>query len=213
MDEYRTEQEGFWAGNFGDEYTDRNRGDRWVASNTALFAKVLKSTGPIRSVIEFGANAGLNLRAIRGLLPDAELSAVEINKKAVDELARIGNVNIYHGSILDYSPAREHDLVLIKGVLIHLNPEVLPQVYDLLHRASGRYICIAEYYNPTPVEISYRGHKERLFKRDFAGEILGRFKDLRLADYGFAYHLDPNFPQDDINWFLLEKPAASGNLT
>jgi spore coat polysaccharide biosynthesis protein SpsF len=26
-----------------------------------------------------------------------------------------------------------------------------------------------------------------------------------LVDYGFAYHRDPNFPQDDITWFLLEK--------
>jgi spore coat polysaccharide biosynthesis protein SpsF len=25
------------------------------------------------------------------------------------------------------------------------------------------------------------------------------------VDYGFAYRRDPNFPQDDITWFLLEK--------
>jgi spore coat polysaccharide biosynthesis protein SpsF len=28
-----------------------------------------------------------------------------------------------------------------------------------------------------------------------------------LVDYGFAYHRDPAFPQDDITWFLLEKTA------
>ena len=27
----------------------------------------------------------------------------------------------------------------------------------------------------------------------------------RLVDYGFAYRHDPNFPQDDITWFLMEK--------
>jgi len=44
-----------------------------------------------------------------------------------------------------------------------------------------------------------------LFKRDFAGEMLDRFKDLELLDYGFVYHRDNNFPQDDLNWFLLRK--------
>ena len=29
---YTTEQEAFWQGEFGNEYTDRNRGDHWVSS-------------------------------------------------------------------------------------------------------------------------------------------------------------------------------------
>ena len=53
--------------------------------------------------------------------------------------------------------------------------------------------------------MTYRGHSQRLFKRDFAGEMLDRFPDLTLVDYGFAYHRDANFPQDDTTWFLLEK--------
>jgi hypothetical protein len=44
-----------------------------------------------------------------------------------------------------------------------------------------------------------------MFKRDFAGEMLDKFQDLRLLDYGFVYHRDTQFPQDDVNWFLLEK--------
>jgi spore coat polysaccharide biosynthesis protein SpsF len=55
------------------------------------------------------------------------------------------------------------------------------------------------------VAIAYRGHSDRLFKRDFAGEIMDRHSQLRLVDYGFAYRRDPNFPQDDITWFLMEK--------
>jgi spore coat polysaccharide biosynthesis protein SpsF len=65
---------------------------------------------------------------------------------------------------------------------------------------------LAEYYSPSRVEIKYRGHKNKLFKRDFAGEMLDQFSDLSLTDYGFVYHRD-EFPQDDINWFLLEKAA------
>ena len=70
---------------------------------------------------------------------------------------------------------------------------------------SKRYICIVEYYNPTPVSVSYRGHDDRLFKRDFAGEMMDKYNDLRLVNYGFVYHRDLNFPLDDLTWFLLEK--------
>ena len=64
---------------------------------------------------------------------------------------------------------------------------------------------MAEYYSPAPVEVSYRGYSNKLFKRDFAGEMLKNYTDLELIDYGFLYHGDPAFPQDDINWFLLKK--------
>ncbi len=97
------------------------------------------------------------------------------------------------------------DFTLTKGLLIHINPDHLTRVYDLLYQSSNQYICVIEYYNPTPVEINYRGNQGVLFKRDFAGEILDRFQDLRLVDYGFVYHRDYHFPQDDTNWFLLEK--------
>jgi pseudaminic acid biosynthesis-associated methylase len=75
----------------------------------------------------------------------------------------------------------------------------------VLYAASRRYVLVCEYYNPVPVEVAYRGHAERLFKRDFAGEIMTLFPDLSLLDYGFVYHRDPVFPADDFNWFLMEK--------
>ena len=60
---------------------------------------------------------------------------------------------------------------MIKGVLIHINPDMLNNVYEKLYDSSDRYILVAEYYNPTPVNVSYRGYNDRLFKRDFAGEM------------------------------------------
>lgn len=108
-------------------------------------------------------------------------------------------------SILDWVPNDAVDLALIKGVLIHIDPAHLPDVYEKLYQASQRYILIAEYYNPTPVSVPYRGHADRLFKRDFAGEMLDRYPDLALIDYGFIYRRDPIFPQDDMTWFLLQR--------
>lgn len=211
MKPFQTEQEGFWAGEFGDQYAHRNRGEQLAASNLALFAQVLARTRGVESVLEFGANIGLNLKAIQQLLPRAELSAIEINAAAVAELERWdGLKTVYRQSILDFTLDYPRDLVLSKGVLIHLAPDVLGRVYDLLYQSSRKYICLAEYYNPSPVEISYRGEQGKLFKRDFAGEMLERFPDLTLVDYGFRYRRDPQFPQDDLTWFLLEK---SGGLS
>ncbi len=41
MAEFKTEQEVFLSGSFGDEYIGRNRGERLVASNAAFFARAL----------------------------------------------------------------------------------------------------------------------------------------------------------------------------
>lgn len=204
-DQFATEQEAFWAGQFGDEYSQRNTGRSLVAANCALFAKILSRTSDVRSLIEFGANIGLNLQAIALLIANADLAAVEINPKALKQLRSWGRCEVHAQSILSFNPQRTWDLVLIKGVLIHINPAYLPKAYDVLVRSARRYICLVEYYNPTPVSIGYRGHGDRLFKRDFAGELLDSFRELTLVDYGFCYHRDANFPQDDVTWFLLEK--------
>jgi pseudaminic acid biosynthesis-associated methylase len=205
---FKTEQEAFWAGEFGNEYTQRNQGDALVAANLGLFAKALSMTRGVQSCIEFGANIGLNLKALKLLFPAQEQYAVEINANAASELTRVvPPSNLYRTSILDFNSERTWDLVLIKGVLIHINPEMLPQVYDKLEAACSRYLLVVEYYNPVPVAVAYRGHTDRLFKRDFAGEIMDRHSHMRLVDYGFIYRRDPNFPLDDANWFLLEKRA------
>ena len=108
-------------------------------------------------------------------------------------------------NIIEYNPSQMFDIALIKTVLIHINPEKLPTVYEKLYQSSNKYILIAEYYNPSPVTVNYRGHNDRLFKRDFAGELLEMYDDLELIDYGFVYKRDNVFPQDDVTWFLLEK--------
>ena len=210
---YKTDQEMFWAGEFGDDYSDRNIGINWVASNTAFFSKILNRTHDIQSVIEFGSNIGLNLKALKNLLPRAKYSAIEINKNAVDRLKELNLIDdIYHQSILDFTPLhKKFDLVLIKGVLIHIDPDELFNVYEKLYQSCGRYLLIAEYYNPVPVTVDYRGHEKKLFKRDFASEFLEKYDDIKLVDYGFVWRKDPNFPQDDITWFLLEKIRTEKN--
>ena len=201
----RTPQERLWAGEFGNDYITRNRAGALLDNNRALFDKILSRAQGITSAIEFGANIGNNLRAIRELLPEAELHSVEINATAAAEIEAWGGATVEVASLLDFEPERQWDLSFTKGVLIHLPPQALPDVYDKLVAASARYVMVCEYYNPTPVEVSYRGHEHALFKRDFAGEILDSHPELRLVDYGFTYHRDPQHPLDDSTWFLMEK--------
>lgn len=206
MSIYQTQQEDFWAGGFGDQYSTRNSDAQLVSANLEFFKRALRQIQPPRSCLEFGANIGQNLKALRELYPECRLQAIEINQIAAASLANwLGEENVFHVPISQFDSQVRCELVVSKGLLIHIAPEQLPLVYERLYRATERYVLIAEYYNPTPVSQRYRGHEERLFKRDFAGELLDLFPDLRLRDYGFSYHRDPIAPQDDLTWFLLER--------
>ena len=110
--DFKTEQENFWAGNFGNEYSERNIGRGWIAANTALFAKVLGRTKNVRSVVEFGANIGLNLRAMDQLIPEPEFAAVEINCSAAEELRKWGKAEVFESSILNFLPSKNSQKTL-----------------------------------------------------------------------------------------------------
>ncbi len=203
---YKTEQEKFWAQEFGNEYIGRNNSDEYLASNLNFFSTALKYVQKPESLIEFGGNIGMNLKAIKLLFPSIKLFGIEINKLAAEHLAKVaGAENVFNGSIYDYVPTRKFDVALIKGVLIHINPDMLPEVYERLYQSSSKFILICEYYNPKPLMIDYRGHNDRMYKRDFAGEMLDKYPDLKLVDYGFCYSRDKAYLNDDSTWFLLEK--------
>lgn len=203
---FKTDQEKFWAGTFGTEYCKRNQGDQLLASNLAFFALALRAARGVNSCIEFGANIGMNLMALKLLYPGLNQYGIEINHEAAEYLSKvIPRSNVCETSIMDFEQKQTWDLALIKGVLIHINPDMLPQVYEKLVKSTHRYLLVAEYYNPVPIALSYRGHNNRLFKRDFVGEIMESYPQMQLVDYGFVYRRDPSFPQDDITWFLMER--------
>ena len=195
----------FWEKEFGDAYHERQKQKDVgsVVSNIAFFSRILSKTKDVNRVIEFGAGTGQNMQAINHLGKDLAIIGVEINSEAAEQ---IPCGYIFRQSIFDFKPPNIErvDLAFTKGLLIHLNPDSLEKAYEVLYLTSSKYILICEYYNPTPIEVEYRGHSGKLWKRDFAGEMMNKYPGLELIDYGFVYHKD-QFPQDDLTWFLMEK--------
>lgn len=204
----KTKQSELWrSSKWGTDYISRNENSSLVSSNIALFSQILKRTNNVKSICEVGANIGLNLDALNTLNVDFQIDCIEINEEACNRLKLKPFVRkVLNESIIDYiSESKfEYDFVFTKGVLIHINPEHLQKVYEKIYLMTKKYVCFAEYYNPSPVSITYRGIENALFKRDFANEFLMKYKDAKLIDYGFVYRYDSLFPQDDITWFLIE---------
>jgi len=204
-----TEQEAFWAGQFGDEYTVRMGGRDWIESNIAFFSEALAKAKDVKTILELGCNKGLNLAALEYIDGSTTKTGVDINAHALHDMATmfedlgLDQPYAHCSPIASFETVNKYDLVFTKGVLIHIAPEQLPAVYQKMLDLSNRYILVAEYYNPTPVEVKYRGNDSKLFKRDFWGDLL-RLGGMRIADYGFVWRHD-EYPQDDIVWALMEK--------
>ena len=202
---FKTEQEKFWAGDFGNEYVHRNDGEDLVSANIAVFSDILKYATDVKSVVELGCNRGLNLRALSRINKNIELCGYEINESAAKIASELNIAEIHNKTIIPpIIVEKKYDLSFTKGVLIHINPDELKNVYQNLYNLSSRYIVVCEYYNPSPVSVSYRGNSDKLFKRDFAGELIDQF-DLELVNYGFLYSRDNRFTACDSTWFLLKK--------
>jgi pseudaminic acid biosynthesis-associated methylase len=192
-----TKNEEFWAGEFGRSYTERNQVD--AQQRVPFFSDVLEPD--VQSVCELGANRGHNLRALQSIRR-LELTGVEINPAAFEELKSIKDVAAHQSSILAFDPGRLFDFVFTSGVLIHIAPDDLPATYRKLAQLSQRYVLLNEYFNPTPVEVSYRGHAGKLFKRDFAGEFLDTCPGFQVLRYGFLWkRMEPAW--DNSTWTLL----------
>ncbi|MEC9281991.1 MAG: pseudaminic acid biosynthesis-associated methylase [Bdellovibrionota bacterium] len=169
---YKTEQEEFWAGTFGTEYIERNNSQQHIFAKVAMWTRMLKSANKIESIRELGCNVGLNLIALNYLNPNLELYGYEINKSAAQLATDLNIAEITQGSILNPMGDKSVDLTFTAGVLIHIEPKHLPNVYENLVSGSKRYVLVAEYYSPYPVEIEFRGHRNKKFKLYYQVQLI-----------------------------------------
>lgn len=207
-----TKQLSAWTGAFGNEYITRNEVTREKVAGKALaFAEMLRPLAGAtpRSILEVGANVGLNLRALREIT-DADLYALEPNATARQRLVTDGVTEpgrTFDGSARSIPLADGAvDLVFTSTVLIHVPPDDLKAACQEMYRVARRYILCNEYFAAKPETIDYRGHGDLLFKRDFGGFWMDEFPQLKLRDYGFLWRRVA--AMDSTTWWLFEKPAA-----
>lgn len=181
-----------WSEDFGKEYTARN---------PLIFDEMdmlyLKQKGITRSslnsefigqmdrfirIFEVGANVGTQLQGLQKL-GFSNLYGIELQANAV-ELAktRTKNINLIQGTAFNI-PFKNgfFDLVFTSGLLIHISPDDIGEALDEIFRCSNQYIWGCEYYNNNYVSVPYRGKNDLLWKADFAGLFLDRFKELELV--------------------------------
>lgn len=190
-----TPQEQFWAGDFGNSYTERNRVN-WL-DRVPFWTRIVGFTGA-QSVLEVGCNCGWNLLAIRTANPGAYLKGIDVNEQALAQAERFGLV-----TEKTTAPAMVNgytfDLVFTAGCLIHVSPESLPETMRAIKSLSSRYVLAVEYEADNDEEIDYRGHAERLWKRPY-GKLYEEM-GLKLIDSG-----DAGEGFDRCTFWLLEKP-------
>ena len=193
-------------GEFGDAYVERcPPRPETVAERVIGFGRMLEKTEGVTSVLEVGANVGINVLALRQLIPGVSVGAVEPNAKACEHLSTVG-ATVYTADAYDVPVEDESfDLALTCGVLIHVPPDRLGDAMIEVARASRRYILSIEYFAPEPVEILYRGHPGMLWKRDFGKAWLQEMPHLRCIDYGFLWTGEFLHGWDNPNWWLFEK--------
>ena len=183
-----------WAGQFGDEYTERNS----VWPDRRQFWEKILERG-YKRIIEVGCNKGFNLKTILAIDPSIEVWGVDVNKKALRELHQyVPDAGGGYATIFDL-PFRTDwaDLIFTVGGLIHLHPNTVRDAIDEMWRC-GKEVLIAEYYAPQWTSITYHGRDDLLFKGPFgavAESVIGHPVDKgKLSrEEGF----------DNVRWWLF----------
>lgn len=205
-----------WAGQFGDDYTDRCINDS--LSRLEFWGTILKMT-LAKYILEVGCNTGQNLGCIAEFMPDSNtIWGCDVNNKALSICkTRHREHNIIHSSGFDL-PFRDSyfDLVFTAGVLIHQKPEEVEVMMQEIMRVSRLYVLALEYGNSIFEDVPYRNQREALFKGPY-GEIYEKKYGLRFVAAGYLYEervdgklitvnsQNKEGSREGITWWLLSK--------
>lgn len=193
--------EQLWAGDFGNAYIERNT---HAAQGRSAFWESLVSKYGISRVLEVGCNLGANLFWIAQHVLFSQLFGLDINEEALRRLHKsLPGIGALRGvaRALPFED-RSFDLVFTAGVLIHQPESALPLTMSEIVRCSRRYVLCMEYSAEKTVEVSYRGQRGALFKRNYGQIYLERFPFLRLLEQG---ELSPEQGWDNLTYWMLRK--------
>jgi len=170
-----------WTGDFGDAYTARQPSN--IVDRREFWCAIMPPN--VGSILEVGANTGMNLEAI-SQFSAARLRGVEPNNRARLEACEKYEVISACADDIPY-PDGLFDLVFTCGVLIHIPTDKLLASMKDIHRVSGQWIICAEYFAPSEEMIPYRGTTDTLWRRDYGSIWMDNFPDLRCEGCVFAW--------------------------
>ena len=211
MKELSMEQTKEWAGDFGQEYTDRNAitvkemnslyKQQYGISRSKLNTLFLGRLNHSIKILEVGANIGNQLLCLQEL-GFTNLYGIELQRYAIEQ-SKAKNICLIQGSAFNI-PFKDNqfDLVFTSGLLIHISPENVTRVLKEIYRCTNNYILGLEYYTEQSTEFTYRGHSNLLWKADFAQLYIEHFQDLELIKEKKLNYLN-NHNVDSM--FLLKK--------
>jgi len=213
----KTNQEEFWLGEFGQEYTNRNTPEsqdgwkQWYLDNWGIAKEVMNDDfiGDFpkdSKILEVGCNSGNQLIALQEA-GFSEIYGIELQVYAVEAAKkRTENMNIIQGSGFDL-PFKDSffDIVCTNGVLIHISPNDLPKIMDEMYRVSKKYIWGFEYYADEVTDINYRGNTGFLWKANYAELFMKQFPDLKLVKKKLYPYVLEGMQSNTDCMYLLEK--------
>ena len=215
----KTEQENFWSGDFGKNYTDRNSRQNdefnkiyqaWYGiARTKMNQDFLGSLPKSSRILEVGCNTGMQLACLKSM-GFTSLYGIELQGYAVQKAKEYTEgINIIQGSAFDI-PFKDgfFDLVFTSGVLIHIAPDNLSKVFAEMHRCSNKYVWGFEYYAEQTTSINYRGNEGFLWKANYGKLMRDQFENLSLVkEELYPYITDTEKGNVDF-MYLLEKANA-----
>ncbi|MCX8492454.1 MAG: methyltransferase domain-containing protein [Cyclobacteriaceae bacterium] len=188
----KNEQENFWGGEFGKNYTDRNSRHSeefnevyktWYGiSRTKMNEAFLGNLSKDVRILEVGCNTGMQLAELKSM-GFTSLYGIELQDYAVQRAKEYTEgINIIQGSAFDIPFKNDFfDLVFTSGVLIHIAPDNLSKVFSEMHRCSNKYIWGFEYYADKVTSINYRGNEGFLWKANYGKLMRDQFSNLGLV--------------------------------
>jgi SAM-dependent methyltransferase len=194
------EKNGTWYGDFGIRYTLRNK---IIPEKLVPFYKKILKGIVVEKILEVGCNRGHNLIAI-SYCGQYDLYGIDINPYSILVARDNREINFAWGNIFDILYKDNYfDLVMIVGVLIHINPEKLKEAITEVLRVSKKYFLMME-YNYDFEEF------ERIPYRENVGLWRGNFKKLVLDNFNVRLLLEGEAGVEDgfgdkRNYFLFEK--------
>jgi len=173
MSNFMDHHQQFWKGLKGDEYTRKNLNFTNTQykefTRLEIIRQFFTDINRDLSIIELGCNRGNFIQVLLNM-GFSNITGVDINEEAI-RLARkrFAKLDFIRTSIENFDYYDKYDMVVTCGVLIHINPDNIPDVINRIKDMSKKYIFGCEYYSK---DFTVVEHSSKCYTGDY-GNLFG----------------------------------------